>query len=280
MPANGNEAEKAGRRWARIAPTLLCGLLAVLSLILVSFRPPVERLMGVLVVAFIIVIIIAYEFNQGKGERENGQVELRSVRLAGAVRPAFVAPTSDHFYVGQMLMAMLLGGLTVYLLILTSPQWNYSPNPTPWRIIAAMGLGYTALLTANAVPALRRGYYLALLPEGVMWSHPGMSCFVPWEVIREVRLIKLGRLGPLCLGIRVTETDRIEAAALTRRRIRTSSARGLWHCVWPIGQVALPPRKLAWLVHAYSTQPGERHKIGTTAELEEVRTALAQIPFR
>ena len=34
------------------------------------------------------------------------------------------------------------------------------------------------------------------------------------------------------------------------------------------------------LVHAYATQPGERQKIGTLAELEDVRAALAQIRSR
>jgi hypothetical protein len=176
---------------------------------------------------------------------------------------------------------MLVGGVTASRLALTFAQPNFDPYPSPWRIFTSMGLGYAVLLAASAVSALRPGYYLALLPEGVMWTHPGMGCFVPWEVIQEVRLIRhrlLGRPGPLCLRIRVTETDRVEASALVRRRIRSGSAAGHGRCVWPIGQVALPPRKLAFLVHAYATQPGERHKIGTAAELEEVSTALVRVP--
>jgi len=282
--APGEKSEEPGRRWREITPLLLYAVLADLWLAYLPSQPDYLCLVGILAVLLLAGTVIAHEVDQGRRERETGRIELRSVRRAGARCSAFVIPYPDRMSVATLMGAMVGVGLWWCAVTLTIVKPIPGLDPSPVRFLISTCLGLFVLAAAMSVRAFRRSsHYLAFLPDGVMWSVPGMGCFVPWEVIQEVRLVKfrlLGRAGPLFLGIRVTETDRVHGSVLVRRRIRYRGARGLWHCLWPIGILALPPLKLAWLVHAYATQPGERQKIGTLAELEEVRAALAQIRSR
>jgi hypothetical protein len=131
----------------------------------------------------------------------------------------------------------------------------------------------------------REPYGLVLLPDGVLLAVGTMRCFVPWDVMERVALVKVRRLGlclgikvsrpSLCLGIQVTDLDRVQTAAWYWRLLKRAGAKTGWHCLWLLWGYTLPIRQVVSLVSAYLQQPEERPKIGTEAELADVRAALA-----
>src|SRR5229473_4498740 len=105
------------QRWAILIPPLLCGLLADLCLVILPFRPVGEAKLALLIVASIMGTAAAWELIQWQQQCRRGFIELRSLRVEGAERPAFIAPVPHHLSMVPFMLCMVLIGISLDLLI-------------------------------------------------------------------------------------------------------------------------------------------------------------------
>jgi hypothetical protein len=265
---------------ADIILPLLCGVLAMLCLLVVPYRPIALRPVGALA-AVLGLVLGGVSWLQGVSQRTKGCIEIGTVPFEGNMEPAFLIPYAHRLVICHLVLAVVIAGCAGNLLLveLVGP----SSIRGPWLAFGGFGLFYAVLLAAYTLPFLiRRSAYLALLPEGIVSTLLGNQCVVPWDQIEQVAAVRLkirGIAGPLTVGFRFFEPDKVVTPTRSRRRIYGIRAVG-WDFVLMDRHLGLSARKLTYLIAAYQQHPGERAKIGTERELAEVREALAQLKVR
>jgi hypothetical protein len=258
-----------------LALPLLCGLMADGCLVLLPFRPRSDQMEIIDAVVAVISLAIGVEINRTIYLRRRGLIELRTIRHQEAERPAFMIPVSPHFMVIGALLSLLSLGLSFDLFIFPSVNPDCCPDPRPVQLMGAAFMAFGVLGTGAFLRwFLRSAYGLALLPEGVLLSTGSTRCFVAWDVIQAVGVVKRPLAGK-CMALQVTDIDHVQTTPLMRHLLRESGRRTGRIFLWPLWGHALPVTRVAYLVYCYFVHPEERSKIGSEAELAELRAALA-----
>jgi hypothetical protein len=269
------------RRWTLLIPPLLCGILADFCLVQLALRQRRDDALVLGVVVLSIGMIIGGEIL--RWQRQRGLVELSSIRYQGMERPGFLVPLSPYPAVGAFLICLLLIGVS--LLVQISIDLGCLDSPDTGRMLGYVGLGFGVVGVGISVWSLLCGPRgLWVLPDGVLLPRQGTgSCFLPWELIEAISPVRsplFGPRGPVYVAFRVTDVDQVAATPRVRRGMVRRHKRFRWHWLCAPGVMTLSAVEMAWLLRCYMAHPGERRKIGTQPELEEVRAALASVRSR
>jgi hypothetical protein len=275
-------------RWTGFIPPLLCGLLGDLCLVLLPFGPAQHHAAGVLILTGIFAVAIGWELLQSQQTSRRMLIELRSTRIGGVERPAFLVPYFPHLMMAAAFLSLLLVGLSVQLClsVLVDPHRFFSPYLTGWYgflvhhsfPLSLFGLGLGILIGGKSLPSLfRRQSGLAVCPEGV-WSCSGEAeCLFPWEAIEKVAIVKVKVVpGPSLrsVGIRLTNVQAVRTAPRRRHGMKRLKARTGWHLLlMPLGYT-LASSQISFLLRNYHLHPEQRAWIGAAAELERVKATL------
>jgi hypothetical protein len=272
-------------QWKIMIPPLLCGLLAALCLALAPYRlqsdprsiKPINRL-----VIAVVSVAAMLELHQSFTQRPRGLIERRAVQVGVISHSAFVVPYSPHLWAACMLLSLLLIGQSFELMALGSILLPIEPAIAR-HAQAAGGIALVPAVLAFLFSVRRffdHSHGLMLFSEGVTLRSGLVRWYVPWEVIEEVRPVTLkiiaGR-GPLVLGLRVTDSTRMQLPRWLRWSSKRLGTKTGWPCLWPLFGCTLTVREVTFLLNSYRLHPEEQPKIGAEVELAEVRKALSRI---
>jgi hypothetical protein len=104
-----------------------------------------------------------------------------------------------------------------------------------------------------------------------------LNCFFPWDTIEQVSAFRLPILagrGPICTAMRMTSVEHLGASPRARQQFERAKALLGWHLLVLPCTYTLSTAQLVLLLQTYLYDAEERAKIGTAAELAQVKTAL------
>jgi hypothetical protein len=273
------------QRWKILTPPLLCGSLAALCLALAPDRlrsdltsiKPLNHFVILLIGAEAIWEVYLSFTQHPRRLIDRGSVQIGIIRL-----PAYIVPYSPHLGAACMLLTLLMIGLCIELRAIAAICLPLKPAIA----VRAQAMGGVGL--AMGGPALLfslwrvfdRSLGLTLCSAGVTLRSGLIQWHVPWEIVEEIRPMKLKLLagrGPLVLGLRVTDAARMQLPEWVRQRSGRMIRKTGWHCIWPLFTSTLTVREAAYLLNYYRLQPHEQSKIGTEAELANVKAILNQV---
>ena len=143
-----------------------------------------------------------------------------------------------------MLIGALLGflalGLSFNLFIFPAVNPDCCPDPKLVHLVGAGSMVFGVLATGAFLRwFFRSSYGLALLPEGIQLSTGGTRCFVAWDVVKGVALVKRPLIG-LCMALLVTDVDHVVTTPFMRQLLRQTGRKTGWHFLWPLWGHTLP----------------------------------------